>query len=359
MSDFFIPDTGDKISSDESEGAFNEYIEDQLENFIDGILTDGEMTEFGERGSDLIIEMDDIQPPTFTYGDDGGGGGGGGAGPGDNGGKMSFTVPFEKIMELISQRLGLPDLKKEGKGKIKEVSYEFKTFGQLGIILDKKRTFKRALKTSVGLGDYCPDEGKYNVFIRRKDKRYKLPERVEKPKYKAVVFYMGDISYSTYGERLELEKRMVQFIHNWLDYNYGPNNVEHRFFVHDMDAHEVQADDFYRVSNAGGTRAAMVFDLVSQIAMNEYNTSATNFYAFYFGDGELFADDAKEIVDILETSMRPVFNRVGVVEVQPSRSSHLNTKIATRFKRDKVIRLGQLKHKKDTLDVIKILFGAK
>jgi len=355
----FIPNSGDRISSDESEGAFNEFIEDQINNFVDGILTDGEMSEFGERGSDLIVEMDDIQPPSFSYGDDGQGGGGGGGGPGGKGGKMRFSIPFDKIMELISQRLGLPDLKKEGKGRIKEVSYEFKTFGQLGIILDKKRTFKRAIKTSVALGSYCPDEQKYDIQFRRRDKRYKLPERVEKPKYKAVVFYMGDISYSTYGERLELEKRMVQFIHNWLDYNYGPNNVEHRFFVHDMEAHEVMPEDFYRVSNAGGTRAAIVFDLVSQIAVNEYNTAATNFYAFYFGDGELFADDAKEIVEILEDQMRPIFNRIGVVEVQPSRSSHLNTKIATRFKRDKVIRLGQLKHKKDTLEVIKILFGAK
>lgn len=350
---------GDRIASDESEGAFNEYIEDQLENFIDGILTDGEMTEFGERGTDLIIELDDIQPPTFTYGDDGQGAGSGGGGPGSGGGKMSFSVPFEKLMELISQRLGLPNLKKEGKGKIKEVSYEFKTFGQMGVILDKKRTFRRALKTSVALGCYRPSEGDFTIQFRRRDKRFKLPERVEKPKYKAVVFYMGDISYSTYGERLELEKRMVQFIHHWLDYNYGPNNVEHRFFVHDMDAHEVQADEFYRVSNVGGTRAAMVFELVSQIATNEYNTGTTNFYGFYFGDGELFADDAKEIVEILDSQLRPIFNRIGVVEVQPSRSSHLNSKIATRFKRDNIIRLGQLKHKKDTLDVIKILFGAK
>ena len=152
---------------------------------------------------------------------------------------------------------------------------------------------------------------------------------------------------------------MVQFIHNWLDYNYGANNVEHRFFVHDMDAYEVMPEDFYRVSNAGGTRAAIVFDLVSQIATNEYDTNTTNFYSFYFGDGELFADDAKDIVAIIENQMRPIFNRIGVVEVQPSRSSHLNTKVGNRFRGDRVVRLGELKHKKDTINVIKTLFGAK
>jgi uncharacterized sporulation protein YeaH/YhbH (DUF444 family) len=349
----------DRISSAESEGAFNEFIDSQISELIDGILTDGNLTEFGERGSDLIVEVDDITPPSFVYGEDGRGGGGGGSGPGSGGGSMSFSLPFETIMELIAQRLQLPDLTKEGRGKIKEVSYEFKTFGTMGVILDKKRTFKRALKSSIGMETYQPHKGKYDVLIRRRDKRFKIPERVEKPKYKAVVFYMGDISYSTYGERLELEKRLVKFIHNWLDYNYGPKNVEHRFFVHDVEAHEVLPEQFYNISNVGGTRASIVFELVAQIAVNEYDVNSTNFYGFYFGDGELFADDAKEIVEIIDNDLRPIFNRLGVVEVQPSRSSHLNTKISNRFRRDRVVRLGELKHRKDTIEVIKTLFGAR
>ena len=354
----FLP--GDRISSDESEGAFNEFIDEQIGDLIEGIITDGDMMELGGRGSDVIIELDDIQPPTFVYGEDGRGGGGGvGSGAGGGSDKMRFSLPFDQILELMAQRLDLPDLAKEGKGRIKKVSYEFKTFGQLGVILDKKRTFKRALKSSVAMGTYQPERGDFDIQVRRRDRRYKLPERVEKPRFKAVVFYMGDISYSTYGERLELEKRLVKFIHNWLDYNYGPKNVEHRFFVHDVDAHEVLPEEFYRVSNVGGTMASIVFDLVSQVAVNEYEPSQTNFYAFYFGDGELFADDAKEIVEIIEHKLRPLCNRIGIVEVQPSRSSHLNTKVGARFRRDKVVRLGELKHKKDTIDVIKALFGKK
>ena len=356
---FPIPAPGDRISSNESEGAFNEFIEEKLADLVEGILTEGDLSEYGERGADIIIEMDDIQPPTFIYGDDGRGDGGGGTGPGSSGGKMRFSVPFNRLMELVARRLDLPDLTKEGMGKIKQVSYEFKTFGQMGVILDKKRTFKRALKTNVALNHYAPQAGRYDLLIQRRDRRFKLPERVERPKYRAAVFYMGDISYSTYGERLELEKRVVQFIHNWLDYNYGPKNVEHRFFVHDMEAYEVMAEDFYRVSNAGGTRASIVFDLIAQIATNEYDTATTNFYGFYFGDGELFADDAKDIVGILELQLRPLFNRIGIVEVQPSRSSHLNTKVGNRFRGDRVVRLGEIKHKKDALEVIKALFGAK
>jgi len=347
----------DNISSNESEGSFNEFIEEQVEEQIENILNNGDITSFGDRDSDIIVEMDDITPPVFTYGDQGGGQGQGGDGPGKDGGKIRFSLPFKFFMELMKDKLQLPNLIKEGDGKIKEVSYEFKTFGTAGIILDKKRTFKRALKTSVGTGAFAPDEDKFDVLIRRRDKRFKLPERVEKPRFKAVVFYMGDISYSTYGERLELEKRIVNFIYNWLNYNYGADNVDHRFFVHDVEAHEVLPEDFFRVSNAGGTYASMAFELVSQIAFNEYDSESTNFYAFYFGDGELFDDDASKIAEILEDSFVPIFNRVGVVEVRPSTISYLNQKLSKNFSNHPVVRLSSLYDKTTIVEVIKGLFG--
>ncbi len=260
----------DKITSNESEGVFNDFIEEQIDDLIEDIINEGDLDSLGERGSEIIIEMDDIKPPTFVYGDEGEGEGKGGRGPGKEGGKIVFNMPFQKFMELLADKLKLPNLVKEGKGKIKEVSYEFKTFGPTGVILDKKRTFKRALRSSIGMGKYDPGNDKYTVDFMRRDRRYKIPERVENPKYKAVVFYMGDISYSTHGQRLEMEKRLVNFIKNWLDFNYGINNVEHRFFVHDVKAYEVQEQEFYKVGNVGGTRAYIVFDLIYQIAFNEY-----------------------------------------------------------------------------------------
>ena len=347
------------ISSDESEGVFNEFIQDQLEEVLDDIINKGDLDRFDDRGSDIIIEMDDIVPPTFVYGDESSGGGSGNQGPGGDKGKLRFRMPFHAFMELLGEKLRLPNLIKEGDGKIKEVSYTFKSFGQVGVILDKRRTFKRALRSSIGLKTYAPDEGKRDVIVRRRDRRFKVPLREEKPRYKAVCFYMGDISYSTYGERLEMEKRLVNFIHQWLDFNYGAGNVEHRFFVHDVEAHEVTPTDFYKVSNAGGTRASIVFDLVSQVAFNEYESSSTNFYAFYFGDGEVFEDDAKSIVEILRSDMKSSFNRVGIVEVKPSQFSYLNREIKREFEKDDVVRMGTLRQRTETVEVIKNLFGAR
>lgn len=349
--------SGVRISSDESEGLFNDFVEEQLEEILEGILSDGSIDRFTDGGSDIIVEMDDIVPPRFTYGEDSEDGSGKGKGPGADKGTLRFKLPFRTFMELMGKKLQLPNLTKEGSGKIKEISYQFKTFGQVGVILDKRRTFKRALKSSIGLGAYDPASGRDSVQIRRRDRRFKVPQRIEKPRHRAVVFYMGDISYSTHGERLEMEKRLVNIIHQWLDYNYGDGNVEHRFFVHDSEAYEVPPQDFYKVSNAGGTQAAPVFELVSQIAFNEYDIGSTNFYAFYFGDGEVFESDARRIVDVLVEAVRPNFNRVGIVEVQPSQFSYLNREVKKRFENDEIVRLGRMHKRNQTLDVIKGLFG--
>ena len=349
--------TEDKISSSDSEGIFNDFIRDRLEDMIDNIISEGDMSSFGGRESEIIVETDDIVPPRFTYGDEQDGqGGAGGEGPGREAGRISFSVSYEMIMQLIAEKLKLPSLLKEGQGKIKEVSYEFKTYGTSGIILDKKRTFKRALKASIATNVYDPANNVYDIQLRRKDRRFKLPERVETPRYQAVVFYIGDISYSTYGERLKLEKRVVNFIQQWLDYNYGADKVEHRFFVHDSEAYEVMPDQFFNVSNAGGTQASIVFDLVSQVARNEYDINSTNFYAFYFGDGEVFLDDAEEILNLLEYEMVPFFNRIGITEVKPSGMSQLINILEERFEADEVVRLTTMKDSSKIKKVICDIF---
>lgn len=347
----------DKINSNESEGVFNDFIDDKISDMVDQILNDGELDNIGDRGSEIVVEVDDISIPTFSYGDDGDGQGGKGRGPGREGGKIRFNLPFRKFMELMAEKLNLPNLTKEGKGKIKEVSYEFKTFAPVGVILDKKRTFKRSLRTSIGLKTYDPANNKFTVDFFRRDKRFKVSQRVEKPRFKAVVFYMGDISYSTHGERLASEKRIVNFIKNWLDFNYGARNVDHRFFVHDVKAYEVMENEFYQVGNIGGTRAAIVFDLVYQIAFGEYDINSTNFYAFYFGDGEIFGTDGQEIAEILKENICPIFNRVGVVEVFPSQWSKLITELEKELSTNRIMRMTRYRAKSDTVPTIKKLFA--
>ena len=321
----------DKIDSGESEGQFNTYVDDVINDGIQDLIEDG---NFEVNGDNVIVESpDNIEAPTFVFDDseEGGGQGGGPGKPGDQKENIKFSYPFNDFFSIISEKLKLPNLSKDGKGKIKEVSEKFNTFGQNGVILDKRRTFKQALKTSIALGNYDPSNNKYDVLIRKKDKRYKNTSRIEKPKYKAVVFFVGDISWSTHGERLEIEKKLVNFIRNWINFCYGPGNVTHRYFVHHVESYEVDEGNFFKTNNAGGTRAFPAFDMVYNTAINEYPVDMTNFYLFYFGDGELFSSDPGDISNIILNNYINCFSRVGICEIKPSAFSSLVNNIKNNF----------------------------
>ncbi|RTZ94545.1 MAG: hypothetical protein DSY41_03365, partial [Candidatus Poseidoniales archaeon] len=77
---------------------------------IDHIINEGDVDMLGDSGSDIIVEMDDIQPPKFVYGDKGGGYGAAGQGPGNNSERIRFSLPFDKFMDLVALRLSLPNL---------------------------------------------------------------------------------------------------------------------------------------------------------------------------------------------------------------------------------------------------------
>jgi uncharacterized sporulation protein YeaH/YhbH (DUF444 family) len=160
-----------EIDSSESEGIYENHITDKLDSIINDVLENG----LDPEGDNVTVEADVVQAPTFTYDDSGKGGkGSGGKGPGrGGGGGVQFTLPLDKFMQLVAKKLMLPNLVKEGQGKITEVSYEYKTFGNTGIILDKKRTFKQALKTSIGTGEYQP-ENDINYQRRLKNQNSKL-----------------------------------------------------------------------------------------------------------------------------------------------------------------------------------------
>ena len=72
---------------------------------------------------------------------------------------------------------------------------------------------------------------------------------------------------------------------------------------------------------------------------------------------ELFEDDQREVVQIVDQTLRPYFNRIGLVEILPSHFSSLNKHARSRYPNDRVVRLAEIKQKSQTLQVIKTLFG--
>ena len=93
--------TEEKISSNESEGLFNDFIQDELENIVEHILNEGDLDRIGDRGSDIVVEMDDIVPPTFVYDDLGAGAGGKGQGLLFSRGEVVRKVPQSELADAL------------------------------------------------------------------------------------------------------------------------------------------------------------------------------------------------------------------------------------------------------------------
>ena len=106
---------------------------------------------------------------------------------------------------------------------------------------------------------------------------------------------------------------------------------------------------------AGGTRASIAFDYVHKVACDEYDPASTNFYLFYFGDGELFGSDAGDCVSFVE-EMIPIFNRIGITEIKPSTISNLRKAVEDNISHPNV-KTAKLDNKKEIVDVIRKLFA--
>ena len=73
----------------------------------------------------------------------------------------------------------------------------------------------------------------------------------------------------------------------------------------------------------------------------------------------MFETDAKKIVSVIEGEIRPNFNRLGIVEVQPSKFSYLSREVKKQYDKDRVVRLGRIHQRSQTIDVIKTLFEGR
>ena len=107
----------DRITSDESEGFFNDFIEEQLNDLVEDIINEGDLDRADASGSDLIVEMDDIEPPTLVYGDQrrvAAVQARAVVSQATEKGKLKFEIPFERFMELVADKLRLPRPIKRG-----------------------------------------------------------------------------------------------------------------------------------------------------------------------------------------------------------------------------------------------------
>jgi hypothetical protein len=155
------------------------------------------------------------------------------------------------------------------------------------------------------------------VPFRTEDERYRFPEIVEEHESKVVVVNIRDVSGSMGKMKRELVERTFTPLDWYLQGKY--EEAEFVYIAHDIDAWEVEREDFFGIQSGGGTRISSAYELAAEILEEQYPWSDWNRYVFAAGDGENSSNDSKErVVPLIEETDA---NLHAYVETQPSGGS--------------------------------------
>ena len=272
----------------------------------------------GEPGTDLGI----VDP----YDDDGDGKGEEGeeryAGTGRGSETIEIEVPAEDFYELFKETLELPNIKPKGEKEIKTESRKYTDIRPVGpeSLLQKKRTYRQALKRSISEGLYNPR--KPVIIPTRQDKRYRVPELVTKPKNNAVVINMMDVSGSMSRDDRALVRYFCALCEYWLKCNY--DGVETVWIIHNGEADRVSRDNFFSTQRGGGTIISTAHIKMLEIIEKEYPATQWNIYPFYFSDGfniggDSGMDDNDVCTRLIHDKILSIVNQYTYCEVNAGR----------------------------------------
>lgn len=236
-----------------------------------------------------------------------------GSGQGPNAGldpgeeEYEVWLDMDEVEELLFEELDLPRLKPKKEVDTSTTDTKWDTHAVQGPQIDKKATLRRNLKANAARGK--PEIGNF----RKDDLRYTSYHETPRPKSKAVIFLMMDVSYSM-GE---FHKRIARLFFFWtvrfLRRRY--DNVEVRFIAHTSEAKEVTEHEFFNRVESGGTQVSSAYAMALRMIKEEYPLTDWNVYLLHASDGDNWQTDNLEVFKLIKQLTR-VSQLVGYLEIK-------------------------------------------
>ena len=329
-----------------------------------------------EHGEKISIPSKDLQEPVFHHGPGGkrsivhsgnkefvtgdrvdrpesGGGQGGGSASQDGEGmdEFVFELSKEEFMNYFFEDLALPDLVKKqltAVPEVKRVRAGFTNDGtpsSLHVVRSMKQAIGRRLAMASGPREALREaeeklaaleaqgQGKSAEadtlreeietlkariatvpFIDTWDLRY--ANRVDKPSpsSQAVMFCLMDVSGSMDEDRKNIAKRFFMLLYLFLTRSY--ERIEVVFIRHHTVAKEVDEEDFFHSRETGGTVVSSALQLLHEVMLERYPSSAWNIYVAQASDGDNWEDDSTRCRDLLLHSIMPLVQYYAYVEIE-------------------------------------------
>lgn len=359
---------------DQDIARFKQIIRGRVRKELGKFVSNGEL--IGKQGKEYVsIPIPRVDIPKFIYGDKQKGGIGQGDGdvgsevqPGDEEGAakagnaagehvLEVEVSYEELAQLLGEELELPRIEPKGAEDLENRTVKYTGVSSSGpeSLRHVKRTYKKALKRQIMCGTYDP---KRPVIIPiKQDRVYRTWKEVVKPRSRAVIVYMLDVSGSMGNEQKEVVRLESFWLDMWIRSQY--EGVEVCYIIHDAVAREVDRDTFFHTRESGGTIISSAYKLFLKIIEERYDPAEWNIYPFHFSDGDNWSgNDTEECMGIIDKEILPISNMFcyGQVESEYGSGQFLRDLEARFPKHEKVI-TSKIANKDAILASIKTFLG--
>jgi uncharacterized sporulation protein YeaH/YhbH (DUF444 family) len=355
---------------------FRKIVRGKIKQELRRFIANGEL--IGRQGKKIVsIPLPRIDLPRFQFGsgDEGGVGQGKGdvgedvgqgeqqpgqgeAGDGEGQHALEVDVSLEELASLLSEELELPNIENKGKKNVESKHYKYTGIVTKGpeSLRHFKKTYREALKRTISLGNYDPNNP--IVIPIKEDKRYRSFKIYNEPVANAVIIYMMDVSGSMGDEQKEIVRLTSFWLDTWLQSQY--TGLDRRYIIHDATAREVDQNTFYRTRESGGTLISSAYRLALKIIEENYPVDEWNIYLFHFSDGDNWSgNDTNECMRLLEADIMTRTNLFcyGQVESRYGSGQFLRDLQKHFGEKNDKLTLAQIKDRDSIMDALKVFLG--
>jgi uncharacterized protein len=207
--------------------------------------------------------------------------------PGEQPGEQVYEaeISVDELTRLMLEDLALPWLEDKATPQLPTPTYTFDDIRRQGAMahLDKKRTVRENLKRHAA--QHQPHVGAF----RDTDRRFKVWSVRQEPHTNAAVYLLMDRSGSMTTEKKYIAKSFFFWLVRFLRLKY--TTVDTVFIAHDTEAQLVPEQDFFTLSNSGGTMCSAAYRLALEHLQQAHPPARWNNYVFHFSDGDNWEED--------------------------------------------------------------------
>ena len=226
-------------------------------------------------------------------------------------------ITLEELAAYLFNDLELPDLEKKTMTKIMSEKMKRSGYRKKGIRprLDKKGSLRRKLKRQAAAKRLGTIEEEERFPFHDDDLRYKHIKNHVSETSNAVIFFMMDISGSMTKEKKYLARSFFFLLYHFINHKY--ENVDLVFIAHDVNAYEVNEEQFFKRGAGGGTMVSSAVEMALSVVKKRYFPDSWNIYAFHCSDGDNWPNDTEKCLDYTN-QLRDLCQLYGYCEIEPN-----------------------------------------